>query len=157
MQITTMANNTMPHACIRSDPGACFGLVKAAGHDEGHDDGQDGEGVAQGAGATIATWPLVHIRAAIRRWNRRTVQSRDLTDTIGATTDTDRGMGADMDMGVGMAKDSAEVDRQHDLVAPHGAHSTVADGVVLVVQVQVQMGHWKTYNVSFLIEPWLDQ
>lgn len=41
-----------------------------------------------------------------------------------------------MGMGVGMAggtMDSAGVDRQHDLVAPHGAHSTVVDGVVVQV------------------------
>jgi len=52
---------------IPSDSGCrCVRLVEAAGHEEGYDDGQDGEGVAQGAGATIATWPLIHIRAAIR-------------------------------------------------------------------------------------------
>jgi len=60
----------------------------------------------------------------------------------------------DMGMGVGMAggtMDSAGVDRQHDLVAPHGAHSTVVDGVVVQVvqmQIQLQVGHWKTHNVS---------
>lgn len=122
------------------------GLV--ARQEDGHEDGQDGEGAAQGAGTTIATRPFLQIiRAAIRGVMYSLSLSRSLTDT--AETDTDRrdrgmGMGADMGMRVDTV-DSAGGDRQHDLVALHGAHKTVVldGGVVQVVRVLILMGNWK--------------